>query len=66
MTWSEYVQNKPADAAALELMDIFGMRAQRLGVERRRVDIHSVSRPDQKREGNSDNQRDRRHHFEVN
>ena len=41
------------------------MPADRLGVERRWVDVHAIARPDHEREHDPEDQRDSRHHLEI-
>ncbi len=59
------IHEEAADAAALQLVGIVGVGDERLGVERRRIDVHAVAGPDDVGEREPDDERDRGHHLEV-
>jgi len=59
------VQQEAADPAALQLVGIVGIAVERLGIERRRIDVHAVARAEQIGEQQADHQRHRGHHLEI-
>jgi hypothetical protein len=44
---------------------VVGIVAERLGVERVGIDVHAVTRREQERHDEPDDQRDRRHDLEI-
>jgi hypothetical protein len=47
-------------------MGVIGVAGERVGIERRGIDIHAVARPEHVSEDEAHHQRHRRHHFEIN
>ena len=59
------VHQEAADAFALQLVGVVGVARERLGIERRGIDVHAVARPEQIGEPEADAQRDRGHALEI-
>jgi hypothetical protein len=59
------VDKEGADATALQLVGVIGIGVERLGVERRRIDVHAVAGAKQIGEQKADDQRHRGHGFEI-
>src|SRR6266852_2574208 len=59
------IHEEAADAAALQIVRVVGKGTERLGVQRRGIDVHAVARPEQVGEQQTDDQRDRGHDLEI-
>ena len=61
----DHVEQEGADAAALQLVGVVGIGVERLGVERRGIDVHAVAGAERVGEEETDHERDRGHHLEI-
>jgi hypothetical protein len=59
------VHQEGADAFALQLLGIAGIIGERLGIERRGIDVHAVAGSEQIGEQEADHERDRGHDLEI-
>ena len=60
------VEDEAAEAAAVQLMSVVDVGAQRMRVELRRVDVHALARADEIGDDKPDGEGDCRHRLEVN
>ncbi|MGY4357661.1 hypothetical protein ACVW0J_004154 [Bradyrhizobium sp. i1.7.7] len=61
----DHIHQEGAEAAAGQLVRVVGIGVERLGVERRGIDVHAVAGTEEIGEQQTDHEGDRRHHLEI-